>query len=135
MRNGLPSDERLYKVLSFVTVGFSTGTITGFFQSANLKRIIFSLSISRFQKGSFPTPIKSIPPFCFCFHDGLSVASSRLISAYCNESVKRLSFLKKNFIGALPGLYIHILPSFLSHIPSVFFGTADFPHASSSSLY
>ena len=75
-------------MLSFVTVGLSMGTITGFGSVAALKYINFSLSISTFQKGSLPLPIISTPSALFFFQAGFSGAVFFLNSAYCldNES-------------------------------------------------
>src|SRR6476619_2498018 len=80
---------RLYNVLSLFIMGFSTGTMTGFFQPDRLKRINFSLSISRVQNGSFPKPVKSIPCERFLFHTALLAASFLLVRIYLEESVTK----------------------------------------------
>src|ERR1700693_1742305 len=73
-------------MLSFVIIGFSIGTITGFSDDASLNSINFSLSISTFQKGSPPFPMISTPSDLRFFQDWFSGPVFFLNKTYSLES-------------------------------------------------
>src|ERR1039457_2646569 len=132
-------------MLSFVIIGFSIGTMTGFSDFDNLNNINFLLSISTFQKGSLPFPMISIPSDFLFFQEGFSGDVFFLNKAYCLDSESgiwapifsiliRLSLTNLYLDTALSFRYSTNFPFSFSQVPSVLFAVAPLPQLSSSIL-